>query len=767
MADDSVDSPAPDNYGPTSNPAPGIGQATIDAPPTNKSGTELLLEAKSVKHVGHAWNICRATEQANRTRSARTADIQSLHDGAPPRSSQVQAEKAKSWQSNASTNWLSGIVGRVAQRFVNAIISQKYITASCLPSSIPDWKPKTDALRGAFTTLVRSWNGYTGLINSECVETALQGYCYAVFLDPYTWKPTFFKQDWAFVPEYSGQHARDFQFFVAKMDYRLDEFIALFANGEDTAEEVGYNVANCVAAANSATIANPPEDATTTQFRTFVEMINEGVLGLTYTAVGPRIVKTYLLFNREYDGKVSFWLVARDSGKLLRFSHKLFPSMEDAVAAFSFEPGNGCIHSSKGLGRKLANLAVIKEIFRNGIIDNSRMSGMPILKADSADRTKFNTLVSAPFIVIDKSIDLTEIEITANADAYKTVDVLTDVWAEQSVGTWIKQPLDVAPGGDKTATEAQIEANQDAEAANIQIRRQLDQFATMTQIQQLRAFSDDNIAEARLIYDDIVKDREKDTPEIYGRKGNDAEVMRVIVEVMASGITDDEIKIWRKSPVSNYAHVSEAALQQGLELVGVENAQAPNPNIDQARLTYRRLENKVGPEEASKLFIPKPDETVVAEATRAQEIETNTMNSSGRPLPASARDNHLVHGATIQKFLTDVVAPVIGKGGAITEKVAELNLNHLAEHLQFAQQDGSIKNPAMQEIEKFYEGFKGQLEEVVQIRAAAKASTQAVVDQVRAEDGTAPAVAPSPQPGEVAPFELPAAPTVEPVAAIA
>ena len=424
------------------NPLPTVGINTIDAPQRtdNGYGKHLNLEARSVKTADHAWNICKATEQNNRTRAARTADIQSLHDGEPPRSSSAQAERGKGWQSNASTNWLAGIVGRVSQRFVNAVISQIYATSSALPSSLNNSKAKTDLLRLKFTQLIRSWDGNTGLINSLAVETALQGYGYAVFLDPYTYKPTMFKQDRAFCPEQSGQHARDLQFFVAKMDYRLDEFLDLFKD-EEAAKEVGYDLDNCVYAANNAKMADPREDATTTQFRKFVEMMNEGVLGLTFTSTGARIVSCWLLFNREYDGQVSFWLIHRDSGKMLRFSFKLFPKMQDVLAMFSFEPGNGCIHSSKGLGRKLASLTIMKELFRNGIIDNSRMSGLMILRADSKDKSKFAPAVMSPFVIIDKSVEIPQQQFVANADAYRVTDTQIDGWAEQTVGAYLASQI--------------------------------------------------------------------------------------------------------------------------------------------------------------------------------------------------------------------------------------------------------------------------------------------------------------------------------------
>jgi hypothetical protein len=718
-------------------PLPSIGIATIDAPERtdNGYGNQLKLEARSVKTVDQAWNICKATEQNNRSRAARTADIQALHDGEPPRSSAGMAERGKSWQSNASTNWLSGIVGRVSQRFVNSTITQIYVTSSSLPSNLNFAKAKTDLLRSKFTKLIRSWDGNTGMINSLAVETALQGYSYAVFLDPYTYKPTMFKQDRAFCPEQSGQHARDLQFFVAKMDYRLDEFLALFKD-EEAAKEIGYDLDNCVYAANNATMMDPREDATTTQFRKFVEMINEGVLGLTFTSTGARIVSCWLLFNREYDGSVSFWLIHRDSGKMLRFSFKLFPQMEDVLAIFSFEPGNGCIHSSKGLGRKLASLTIMKELFRNGIIDNSRMSGLMILRADAKDKSKFAPAVMAPFIVIDKSVEIPQQQFIANGESYRITDTQIDGWAEQSVGAYLANQISPEGRTEKTATEANIDARRDSEAADIMIRRWVDQFANLTQIQQLRAFSDDYISESRRLSKKLMEDPALDAPKFYeGHGDSDPEVLRTLVEVMLDPlqISDDEIKTWRTSPASPLAHTADSALAQGVSVV--VQKYAGNPNLDMSKVIQRDVENIVGAELALEFLVPNPDQTIQAEAQRMQLMESSIMTSSQMDLPVSPRDNHLVHGQTVQQLLTEYAAPVLSQPNPPPEvlKASELNLNHLLAHLKMGESMGLNKNPQFNELEKFAEGFKKQLSQVVQINAQMQASQSAVMDAVRRE----------------------------------
>ena len=85
------------------NPMPAVGTATIDAPELTQDGKQLQLNARSVKTTQHAWEICTATETANKHRSMRTADLQAVYDGAPPRNFADKQQKAQSYQSNFST----------------------------------------------------------------------------------------------------------------------------------------------------------------------------------------------------------------------------------------------------------------------------------------------------------------------------------------------------------------------------------------------------------------------------------------------------------------------------------------------------------------------------------------------------------------------------------------------------------------------------------------------------------------------------------------
>lgn len=195
---------------------------------------------------------------------------------------------------------------------------------------------------------------------------------------------------------------------------------------------------------------------------------------------------------------------------------------------------------------------------------------------------------------------------------------------------------------------------------------------------------------------------------------------------------------------------------------------AGNPNVDQSALVYADLEGMVGADVAKVLFIPKADETLAIEAARKQQQETFYMGGTGLPISVSPRDNHLIEGGAVIEFLTNAIAPLLSSPKATDQimKAAELNLNHLGEHLEAAAALGQNKLPAFAEEEKFYEGFKKQLAEVVQIREQAKVAQSMVTDVVRTEapgpNGSAPAPAEATSiPGDFeAPIEPESAPTL-------
>jgi hypothetical protein len=709
------------------------GVVTIEAPPM--VGNKLDLDARSLRTTDQAWNLCKSTESANKTRSQRATMMELEYSGQAPFSQADQIEKANSWQSNTNTGILAGITDRKTLRFINAITSQVYLTRSSLPTTWPDWKKKSDQFDIHTTRMIQGWKKYSSFVSALAKEDVLHGYAYAVFLDPYTWTPRMFKQDVAYVPDEATQYANELQFFVIKHDFLLHEFIELFRD-EKAAEEMGFNIKNCIEAANKSEIKNPREDMMVTEFRKFAEFISDGVLGLTYSVSGPRVVKTYLLWNREYDGKVSFWILLRDSGKLLRFAEKIYDSFDDVTTLFSLQPGNGHLHSSKGIGRMIIGNVRIAERIRNKMVDNIHMSSLVILKADSAARNKLQPVVHAPFVVIDKSIDVDQQRFAADGDMYAALDQRLLNYMEQAAGAYISSNPN-AQGQPITATEASQDAKREQESSDITEGRWFNQFMEMVQTMQKRAYTDENIAEATKIFNELTQQMVKQESDpsdlsdtinkLIGDSSDESKMpIRTLVNMLIDGLTEQEIKILRSAPATGYAHTDDAIVAQGI--LAVAKMYANNPNVDQVALTQRSVEALAGPDAAKALVIPGADQTIMAEAIRMQISEATSMKSLQIPVPVSPRDNHLAHGQVCMQLLQKA-----GQSLSNLEtfdqaaKPTELLINHFAEHLSgYLAQGNPSQNQQFKEMNEFYKRFKVQYAQAVQISQQAKMQQELV-----------------------------------------
>lgn len=725
--------------------------SNIDAP--SLAGPDSLkLNDLSVKSVTHAADICKAVEYCNKARAARAASIQAVYDMAPPRDAAGLQSHAQSWASNFSTGWLAGLVDPAVMRAQAAVVGNSSLTRSTLPRHVSDWKHKSMVFQSTASRMIRNWEGFIQLLANLAQEDMLHGYAYAAWLDNTKWQPKFFRQENAFVPDESPQLAKDLQVFVVKQDYVLHEFIELFTD-EAAAEQAGYSIENCVMAANRADVRSPTEDASTTQFRRFVDMIAEGTLGLTYTRTGPRVVKTWMLWNREYDGSVSFWMIERESGKLLRYVNKMYTDMNAAVSLFALQPGNGHLHSSKGIGRKLIGTALAVEQGRNNALDASRMGALLLLKVDAKDRQKLQTTIAAPFAVFDKNVDIEQQRFSTNADEFLKLDGMLSNWAQQSSGSYVS-----AMRGDdarKTATEASIDANREQEQGD-QIRaRWLDQVAAMIGQMQIKAFSDDNLERAQELFKRKVKGENPDL-------GTEPEIL-ALVEMLESGLVADEIKFLRKAPASGLTYVEDVISSNGISRVA--QAYTGNPNIDQMALLRRNIEAMAGPEAVEALVIENIDQTITSEAAFKQLSESATMLTLGMASPVSPRDNHLVHGLTLKALISSTFPTLSNSPVAnpTLNKALELNLNHFADHLAAAAAAGASDNPKFKELEAWHAQTVADFKKVIAIQAQAQAAAQPGTIPTLPE---APAAAPEPaatasEPESAtasAPSEVPATP---------
>ena len=132
-----------------------------------------------------------------------------------------------------------------------------------------------------------------------------------------------------------------------------------------------------VAAVNGAT--PPPVDASYPQARQYEELVRQASWGYSYVK-GAKLIRTYHLFAKETNGRVSHYVLWYDGvassgdSRLLYENLDQFESMDDVVSPCVFEFGDGTIHGSWGAGQILYDMSVQVEKIRNDSIDNMRMT---------------------------------------------------------------------------------------------------------------------------------------------------------------------------------------------------------------------------------------------------------------------------------------------------------------------------------------------------------------------------------------------------------
>ena len=102
--------------------------------------------------------------------------------------------------------------------------------------------------------------------------------------------------------------------------------------------------------------------------------------------------------------------------------------------------------------------------------------------------------------------------------------------------------------------------------------------------------------------------------------------------------------------------------------------------------------------------------------------ESVTMAQMLLPVPVSPRDNHLIHGIVVMTILKGLGVQISSLDAHdIKLKQAELNLNHLGEHLQnYIQKGGVTQNAQYKQLNDFYNVFKQSLAQAVNIREHAR-----------------------------------------------
>lgn len=624
------------DFNPETTPSLPTGTAPSPDPSSSDAGTltfdkDLKPSRSALPSATEAHELAKALVASNQTRIDRDALFLRKLDMEAPQDATKLKNSGANWTSNVSSGLLSTIVYRVLPAILRAVNATKYLTDFDLGDI-----NKTNKFNEKLTKAIRSWQGWQDHVWDLAFEDITLGRAFISYGDSFAWKGKFYSTSNALLPEECPQNIEEIPFLVLLDDWLLHEFVEKIKDGEK-ASGSGWDIDNCVKALNAAA---PPKRDQDKQ-REYVDWITQGAYNSTYTSVAqdkakPNRVSTFRILAQEPDdeGRVSEMIVTREDGLQLYYMKNKYKDMTEAGALYTYTRGNGTAHGSKGLCRLLINYHNLYDRHFNKIFDDLFLGGCRVMELPEGKKTNAAIRVQQPFIITPPGCKTSPSNININVEAYHAATRQLQGLCEQTAGSYI--PSALAPSGktDKTATEATIDAAQQAEVKEGILGRFLYQFQKEVTEMSRRLLKEDT-------YDEDAKKLQKELEE--------------------DGITREEIdKALEEVSLDNYTEYS-LAVRNG-KIMNFIKAVGPSPAYNQQKLSSMLAESMVDSSFAEDIVIVKPDPMADVTAINKQQME-NAALFGGKitELIPDPLDNDIVHlqvlDAKVPEFIQRITTP--------------------------------------------------------------------------------------------------------------
>ena len=609
--------------------------------PDVKEGGKLDAE-RVITSAGQAFDICERLVQDWDKGVANAAQITAKLNGDRPYNSRTLKNQGKAWKTNISTGFLATECGKIPPRFYMPVTQAKYLTAAQLPINWPNGIEKTQYFRTQVTEAIRSWKKWNFFIRGLAREVGIFGVGYGAYFDQYEWRPSLIRMDKGFVPSGTEIMDEDIAFFCVKWDYKPGELLALLRKNKEAGLK-DWNEEAVVKAVNDA--APVAVDSSNSEQRSYEELIRQSTQSYSY-AKGTKLVQTYHLFAREYDGKVSHYIIMRDSKgetkEILFKKEDAYETMAYVCIPMVFDDGDGTIQGSWGGGQILYDMAVQVEKIRNDSIDNLRnQNKLKIQVADAKDANAVKLTVNDTMMIVSGgTYNGAAAALPQNVEAYMSLDVQMTRLAQEKIGAYVP-PIPLQPS--------------DIKAAQVN--------AAMQKEQELQQALLDNwlMQVAQLINTMTVRLTDPNSPDAAAQK-----LRAKLREVL----TDEEILILVTQPtIQTITDFTPFAAQQRAAFAA---SKANNPLYNQRALELVQAEAAGGMHFAENVLLPEGDQSQVLLAQSQQTLENSAM-MQGMAVPVLPQDNDWVHGQTVEAGIPNLI-----QGGKLN--VAQLALQHFAAH---------------------------------------------------------------------------------------
>lgn len=661
---------------------------------------ETLEFRRACEDPKEAHEIFKRLEEENKNRNAKAANIMQKFNDEPPYNQKELERNNQGWRNNVSTGFLGSTVSRMIPAFKDVIDQARYLTSSRFEDNYPDGNKKSETFQKMITKLIRAWDDFDTFNYRLVLEDILFGYSGAAWTDEYDWHPIFCRQDETLFPDGVLQSVSQIPFWVKRQNFQQHE-LANYLVDEDASEDAGWNIDNLVKCINEA----QPEQRRSTLYskvRKLEDTIRETTMGRSFSK-GIKVVEAAHLFTKEASGKISHYLFDTNSGRELMTRLDRFEGMEKVLALLSIEVGNdGRLHGSKGAGRRLYNTHVALDLATNNFSDNCYLSGLLLLKASNRAKPIVALEVAHPIAVIPEEYEVINQQIPVDSEIFLTLFQHKQMLADMQIGLFMPG-TQVNQNKEETASKTNYLASVEMQIRATILRRFFLQYSKIiTQIQQ-RICSPDNIAVAAKQYKqeqvtglprlsmkmfEFLKRIGKQMTGVAivsDDKYEDKDSIECILQMLREGLSPEEVFDLSLKPSNE---LTENRIEDPDALAAVGAQWAGDPSFNKNNYMQDSIASRLGNAAADRYIIPNQDNTLKAEGARLQLMELTTL-TSGTVVPLSPRDDDMTHMTTIQGKTQDYFQKLMGAPVQQGLQIAEIILEHYAQHLQAAKGKGA------------------------------------------------------------------------------
>jgi hypothetical protein len=479
------------------------------------------------KNAYQVWQICDELEKQDRKRKKKRERIYKAYNRFPPGDYSTLWKNGQEWQSNCNFGMMAYVVDNTMTSFYD-MVTERVLTAQIKtkhgkPADRVKWG---EFISMGFDKVIRGWDDYLLNIEQDTLDMLLYGKGIQLKEDEEGIFSEHISADDIIMPDGTKLSLKNFDMVLIKRRYQLHEIWDKIED-ESAATQRGWKRP---AVLSSMIHQRKAWSDRYKEGDSYVKDINEGNVSL-----GSHLkehLDCYMLLVKEFDGKISKYIVLRDYGPIISLTRKqnrnesqdkiretvinregfLFSkenwadNIQDNLQVFIDNSGQGMWYATPSLAEKIFVQCRQYDFTMNAIMDAIKMNMSLMLQASTSDASeKIKALVFGPYTIIPADVPFVQQRLqlptgeATNALQFMMLDMF------RGIGEYRVNEGGQQAGQQKTATQTQIDSAEAAKLQGTQLKRFNDQHSKWQRATYKRMV---NCKEGELDYEHFKKFKE-------------------------------------------------------------------------------------------------------------------------------------------------------------------------------------------------------------------------------------------------------------------